>query len=54
VPLSSLILETGRQPGLVLGYTGHDEAAMARAVERMAAVLEARTGMRERAELELR
>jgi GntR family transcriptional regulator/MocR family aminotransferase len=54
VPLSSLTLETARQPGLVLGYTGHDEAAMARAVERMAAVLEARTGMRERAELELR
>jgi len=40
VPLSSFTLTTEREPGLVLGYTGHDEAAMARAVERMAAVLE--------------
>ncbi|HXP02727.1 MAG TPA: PLP-dependent aminotransferase family protein [Stellaceae bacterium] len=39
-PLSSFTLETEREPGLVLGYTGHDEGAMARAVERMAVVLE--------------
>jgi GntR family transcriptional regulator / MocR family aminotransferase len=45
VPLSSLVLETEREPGLVLGYTGHDEGAMARAVERMAAVLERQTGL---------
>jgi len=42
-PLSSLTLATPRDPGLVLGYTGHDERAMARAVDRMAAELE-RTG----------
>ena len=36
VPLSSLTLETARPPGLVLGYSGHGEATMARAVERMA------------------
>jgi len=42
-PLSSFTLETKREPGLVLGYTGHDEAAMARAVERMAMVLERQT-----------
>ena len=40
LPLSALTLATARPPGLVLGYTGHGEAAMARAVERMAAVLE--------------
>ena len=40
LPLSGLTLTTTRPPGLVLGYTGHGEAAMARAVERMAAVLE--------------
>jgi hypothetical protein len=39
--LSALTLETARPPGLVLGYTGHGEAAMARAVERMATVLDA-------------
>jgi GntR family transcriptional regulator/MocR family aminotransferase len=54
VPLSSLTLEAALQPGLVLGYTGHDEAAMARAVERMATVLETRTGMTNHRELELR
>ena len=32
-PLSSLVLETPRPPGLMLGYTGHSEAAMTRAVE---------------------
>ena len=44
-PLSSLVLETDRDPGLVLGYTGHDETAMARAVERMATVLGQPTGL---------
>lgn len=39
VPLSGLTLTTPRPPGLVLGYAGHSEAAMAQAVERMAAVL---------------
>lgn len=39
VPLSSLVLATRRPPGLMLGYTGHSEAAMARAVERMAEAL---------------
>jgi GntR family transcriptional regulator/MocR family aminotransferase len=43
VPLSSLVLATEREPGLVLGYTGHDEGAMARAVERMAMVLSSKT-----------
>jgi GntR family transcriptional regulator/MocR family aminotransferase len=41
LPLSALTLATARPPGLVLGYTGHGQAAMARAVERMAGVLEA-------------
>jgi hypothetical protein len=45
VPLSSLTLETPRRPGLVLGYTGHSEAAIARAVETMAAVLSRPTGL---------
>jgi GntR family transcriptional regulator/MocR family aminotransferase len=54
VPLSSLVLETERRPGLVLGYTGHGEAAMARAVERMAAVLEGQTGLAKERKLELR
>jgi GntR family transcriptional regulator / MocR family aminotransferase len=40
VPLSALTLATERPPGLVLGYTGHDKAAMVRAVDRMAAVFE--------------
>lgn len=43
-PLSALTLMTKRRPALVLGYTGHSEAAMARAVERMAEVLQPRTG----------
>jgi GntR family transcriptional regulator/MocR family aminotransferase len=46
VPLSSLTLEAERPPGLVLGYTGHDEAAMARAVDRMATVLASETARR--------
>ena len=53
-PLSSFTLETAREPGLVLGYTGHAEAAMARAVERMAAVLERQIGLVNRSKLELR
>jgi GntR family transcriptional regulator / MocR family aminotransferase len=53
-PLSSFTLETAREPGLVLGYTGHDEGAMARAVERMAAVLERQIGLMSHSELELR
>ena len=40
MPLSALTLATSRPPGLVLGYAGHSEAAMARAVERMAKVFE--------------
>jgi GntR family transcriptional regulator / MocR family aminotransferase len=39
-PLSALTLVTKRRPGLVLGYAGHSNAAMARAVESMAAALE--------------
>ena len=54
VPLSSFTLETAREPGLVLGYTGHDEAAMARAVERMAIVLERQSGLINRSKVELR
>jgi GntR family transcriptional regulator/MocR family aminotransferase len=42
LPVSALTLASARPPGLVLGYTGHGEVAMARAVERMAAVLEAK------------
>ena len=45
MPLSSLTLETARRPGLVLGYTGHDEAATSRAVERMTRVLRRPTGL---------
>jgi DNA-binding transcriptional MocR family regulator len=40
LPLSALTLTTPRPPALVLGYAGHGEAAIARAIERMAAVLE--------------
>jgi len=53
-PLSSLTLDAPREPGLVLGYTGHSEAAMAHAVERMATVLEAKTGLVNHPKLELR
>jgi GntR family transcriptional regulator / MocR family aminotransferase len=45
VPLSSLTLETKRRPGLVLGYTGHGETAMARAVTIMAETLSRPTGL---------
>src|SRR5204863_3878421 len=40
VPLSALTLATPRPPALVLGYAGHSEAAITRAVERMAVVLD--------------
>lgn len=52
VPLSAITLTTARPPGLLLGYTGHSEPAMARGVETMATVFE-RTGMMREAELEL-
>jgi GntR family transcriptional regulator/MocR family aminotransferase len=39
LPVSALTLTTRRPPALVLGYAGHSEAAIARAIERMAAVL---------------
>ena len=52
VPLSALTLATPRPPGLVLGYTGHSEAAMARAIETMVAVFE-RTGMSQEGKLAL-
>lgn len=51
-PLSAVTLATPRPPGLVLGYTGHSEAAMARAVETMARVLGS-TGMKKTVKLEL-
>jgi GntR family transcriptional regulator/MocR family aminotransferase len=53
IPLSAVTLATPRPPGLILGYAGHGEAALARAVERMAAVLEGQTGMMNSSELEL-
>jgi GntR family transcriptional regulator/MocR family aminotransferase len=45
VPLSVLTLARKRRPALVLGYSGHGEAAMARAVEIMAGALTERTGL---------
>ncbi|MBV9017394.1 MAG: PLP-dependent aminotransferase family protein [Alphaproteobacteria bacterium] len=39
LPLSTLTLAMPRPPALVLGYAGHSEAAIERAIERMAAVL---------------
>jgi DNA-binding transcriptional MocR family regulator len=53
LPLSSLTLARRRPPGLVLGYTGHSEAAMASAIERMARRLETPTGLVNRSELAL-
>jgi GntR family transcriptional regulator / MocR family aminotransferase len=53
VPLSAVTLATPRPPGLILGYAGHGEAALARAVERMAAAFDRQTGMIKFAELEL-
>jgi len=54
LPLSALTLAAARPPGLVLGYTGHGEVAMARVVERMAAVLERKIGLINHSKLELR
>jgi GntR family transcriptional regulator/MocR family aminotransferase len=53
VALSALTLATPRPPGLILGYADHGEAALARAVERMAAVFDRQTGMIKSTELEL-
>ena len=53
VPLSALIVATPRPPGLILGYSGHGKAALAKAVERMGAVFGHQTGMTRFAELEL-
>jgi GntR family transcriptional regulator / MocR family aminotransferase len=53
LPLSALTIAARRPPGLILGFAGHGEAALARAVERMAAVFDNRTGMIKSAELEL-
>ena len=39
LPLSALTLETPRPPALVLGTAGHSEAAIARAIGRIATVL---------------
>jgi GntR family transcriptional regulator/MocR family aminotransferase len=44
VALSAVTLATPRPPGLILGYAGHGEAALARAVEHMAAVFDRPTG----------
>jgi GntR family transcriptional regulator / MocR family aminotransferase len=53
LPLSALTLATARPPGLVLGYAGLSEAAIARGVERMALVLETKTGLTLLTEAEL-
>ncbi|HEX6441403.1 MAG TPA: PLP-dependent aminotransferase family protein [Stellaceae bacterium] len=55
-PLSALTLVTKRRPALVLGYTGHSEAAMTRAVTRIAEALQQRagTGLEKTAKPELR
>ncbi len=52
-PLSALTLARARPPGLVLGYAGHSEPAMARAAERMATALELQTGLMLLTEAEL-
>ena len=39
LPLSALTLATPQPPALVLGTAGHSEAAIARAVSRIATVL---------------
>jgi GntR family transcriptional regulator / MocR family aminotransferase len=54
VPLSALTLETPRPPGLVLGYTGHSETAIVRAVETMAKVLSRPIGLVDLPEPDLR
>ena len=53
LPLSVLSLAAKRPPGLVLGYAGHGEAAMTRAAERVAKVLESQTGLTLMTEAEL-
>ena len=53
LPLSALTLGTARPPGLVLGYAGLGETAISRGVERMAGVLEAKTGLTLLTEAEL-
>jgi GntR family transcriptional regulator/MocR family aminotransferase len=53
LPLSAVTLATPRPPGLILGYAGHSEAALARAVERMATVLDRQTGTIDSVKLEL-
>jgi GntR family transcriptional regulator/MocR family aminotransferase len=54
VPLSSLTVATPRRPGLVLGYTGHNEAAMTRAVEVMAEILLRPSGLVDLSKSDLR
>jgi GntR family transcriptional regulator/MocR family aminotransferase len=54
VALSSLTLETPRRPALVLGYTGHSEAAIGRAVDAMARVLSGKAGLANFAKPDLR
>ncbi len=53
LPLSALTLVAARPPGLVIGYAGLSEPAISRAVERMALVLEAKTGLTLLTEAEL-
>jgi len=53
LPLSSLTLAHRRPPGLVLGYAGLGEADIARAIERMAGVLDSTTGLTFLTEAEL-
>jgi GntR family transcriptional regulator/MocR family aminotransferase len=53
MPVSALTLASPRPPGLVLGYTGFDEAVLTRALERMAAVLERLSGLADSRKLEL-
>jgi DNA-binding transcriptional MocR family regulator len=52
-PLSTFTLATPRPPGLVLGYSGHSDTAMMRAVERMAAIFDPPTGLVDFKKLEL-
>jgi GntR family transcriptional regulator / MocR family aminotransferase len=53
-PLSALTLVTSRRPALVLGYSGYSEAAMTRAVDRMARALLPTTGLANLQKAELR
>jgi GntR family transcriptional regulator/MocR family aminotransferase len=53
LPLSALVLATPRRPGLVLGYAGHGETEMTRAVDRMARALAGATGLMQRSEADL-